>query len=169
METEVFHNCTLPKFRSMCQYEFDYYRPYQPSLAEIIRSFYYIYVDDSTNLTCYVHLQCYRGPSPACLDWTEICDGRIDCLDGGLDEEHCWELQLNEDKNNEYYIYQDECVPNSFHHQDHSDLLDILSGCDPQQSQYDIYALCKTNGPSLDCEEKRCTQKPLTSSCSNQR
>ena len=52
----------------MCQYEFDYYHPYHSSLAEIIRSFYRNYVDDSTNLTCYVHLQCYRGPSPACLD-----------------------------------------------------------------------------------------------------
>ena len=49
-----------------------------------------------TNLTCYMHLKCDRGGPHICLDWREICDGRIDCLDGGLDELHCFDLEVNE-------------------------------------------------------------------------
>ena len=30
------------------------------------------------------------APLTSCLDWSEICDGKVDCLDGGRDEEECW-------------------------------------------------------------------------------
>ncbi|UJR38851.1 hypothetical protein I4U23_031516 [Adineta vaga] len=40
-------------------------------------------------------MSCNRGPFPACLDWTEICDGEPHCFDGA-DEQHCRELDLDE-------------------------------------------------------------------------
>ncbi len=42
-----------------------------------------------------MHLECNRGTNLLCLDWSEICDGHIDCLNNGIDEEHCWQLQIN--------------------------------------------------------------------------
>lgn len=35
----------------------------------------------------------------ACLDWREICDGKVDCPDGGKDKEQCWQLEINECSN----------------------------------------------------------------------
>jgi len=40
-----------------------------------------------------------------CLDWTDICDGKIDCMNGGVDEKHCWQLEMNDCQNNEYKCY----------------------------------------------------------------
>ncbi|CAF1478454.1 unnamed protein product [Adineta steineri] len=89
LSKKIFYNCTLPRFGSMCQYELDYYHSDYPSLYEMTKNFYNIYPYNPTDLTCYIHLQCNRGHPSACLDWTEICNGQIDCLDGGLDEEYC--------------------------------------------------------------------------------
>ncbi|CAF1014099.1 unnamed protein product [Adineta steineri] len=56
----------------------------------------------SKGLTCYTHLKCNRGYEPACLDWSDICDGKVDCLDGNYDEEHCRQPELNKCKENEF-------------------------------------------------------------------
>ncbi|CAF4144877.1 unnamed protein product, partial [Adineta steineri] len=111
---QIFYNCTLPRFGSMCQYEFYYYHENYSSLYEMVFSYYVHYLYDPTNLTCYTHLKCNRGYSPACLDWTEICDGKVDCLDGEYDEEHCWELEFNECKPNEYRCNIGQCIPTEF-------------------------------------------------------
>jgi hypothetical protein len=87
LATDIFYNCTLPRFGLMCQYELYYYNHDHSSFFDITRDFYRTYEYYPTNFTCYTHLQCNRGPSPACLDWREICDGQIDCLNGGIDEE----------------------------------------------------------------------------------
>ena len=55
----------------------------------------------SKKLVCYTHLQCgrvgdYGQTSNVCLDWREICDGKIDCINTGHDEEECWQLEINE-------------------------------------------------------------------------
>ncbi len=39
-----------------------------------------------------IYLQCHRGVNSICVDWTEICDGRIDCLNNAIDEEQCCQL-----------------------------------------------------------------------------
>ncbi len=45
-----------------------------------------------TGGTCYRFLNgCNHG---LCLDWCEICDGKIDCLNGE-DEEWCNQLEVN--------------------------------------------------------------------------
>ena len=48
----------------------------------------------TTSLTCYTHLKCFHGHPPACLDWTEICNGKVHCLEGHYDEGYCWQLEL---------------------------------------------------------------------------
>jgi hypothetical protein len=88
--TEVFYNCTMQRFGPMCQYQLYFHYPFHLSLYDIVRDFQLQHEYHPINLTCYIDLECNRGPDPSCLDWSEICDGKIDCLDGGFDEEHCW-------------------------------------------------------------------------------
>ena len=66
----------------------------------------------SSSLTGYDHLECNRRPIPSCLDGTEICDRKVDCLDGGENEEYCWKLGSNECQEDEY-----QCIPKSFLHE----------------------------------------------------
>jgi hypothetical protein len=61
-----------------------------------------------------MHLQCNRGPAPICLDWREICDGRIDCLGDGIDEKQCIDLEINECGENEYRCHNGMCIPEQF-------------------------------------------------------
>ncbi|CAF0987272.1 unnamed protein product, partial [Rotaria sordida] len=100
MTTQWFYNCTLPRFGPLCQYSLDNYISHYSTLYEIIYDFYQ-HEYNPINLTCYTHLKCNRGSSSICLDWTEICDGIIDCQDG-TDEEFCWQLQFNECEANEF-------------------------------------------------------------------
>ncbi|CAF3557059.1 unnamed protein product [Rotaria sp. Silwood1] len=102
-QKEIFYNCTLPRFGSMCQYEMTYYHKYEYN---------------PTNFTCYTHLQCNRGSFPICLDWSEICDGQVDCLDDKFDEEYCWQLEINECNDNEYRCTNGQCIPQSFFRDD---------------------------------------------------
>jgi hypothetical protein len=114
MATQLFYNCTSPRFGPLCQYSFDDYQPDHSSLNEFIYSFYQQKYDP-INLTCYTHLECNRGSTLACLDWTEICDGHIDCRDG-IDEEPCWQLEINECEDNEYRCNNGQCIPDTFFH-----------------------------------------------------
>ncbi|CAF5025957.1 unnamed protein product, partial [Rotaria sp. Silwood1] len=66
-------------------------------------------------LTCFIHLNRTRGPAPICLDWREICDGKLDCLDGE-DEENCFELEVNECDENEYRCQNGQYIPKTFFH-----------------------------------------------------
>ena len=91
--SEIFYNCTLPHFGLQCEYLLEDHQSYHSSLDEIVYDYYRYNRYHPTLLTCYEHLECNRGPSPSCLDWREICDEKVDCLDGGLDEEHCWQLE----------------------------------------------------------------------------
>ncbi|CAF4405138.1 unnamed protein product, partial [Rotaria sp. Silwood2] len=129
LETQVFYNCTLPRFGSMCQYEITYYHQNHLSLDEIIHDYYRTYEYNPNHFTCYTHLQCNRGPFPACLDWSEICDAQVNCLDGEFDEEHCWQIEINECNDNEYRCTNGQCIPQSFFRDD-SNTSDCLDGSD---------------------------------------
>jgi len=95
--TFLYYNCTYPSFGSRCEYTFD---DPQPSFAKQAKKSFDV-KDPNDNLShlqhfpCYVHLNCNRvsdhgnNTSGACLDWREICDGKVDCIDGGHDEEQC--------------------------------------------------------------------------------
>jgi hypothetical protein len=168
LSKKVFYNCTLPRFGSMCQYEIDYYHPKHSSLYEIIDDFSRTYQYNPTNFTCYTHLQCNRGHSPTCLDWTEICNGQIDCLDGGFDEEYCWQLEINECNDNEYRCVNGQCIPKLFF-QDDIYLPDCLDGSDEVYMPYQKQNMCVQEKPSFKCEDATCRDRPLTSSCVSQR
>ena len=110
LEQTLFYNCSLPRFDSFCQYEFDYYHPQQRSLDRMIHDFYYSLIYEPIEFTYYMYLQCDRDPSPSYLDWSEICDGKIDCHNRGVDEEHCRQFEVNE-----YRCANGQCILRSFH------------------------------------------------------
>ena len=98
-----FYNCTFPYFGSKCQYILNNDKNSRySSFNEFVHSYYYHNRYVPSTFTCYTHLQCNRGPSPSCLDWTEICDGKNDCLDGEQDEENCGLLEITRDVSNEF-------------------------------------------------------------------
>ncbi|CAF3237514.1 unnamed protein product [Rotaria sp. Silwood2] len=162
--TQVFYNCTLPRFGPMCQYEIDYYYRNYSSLYEIIHDYYRTQEYNPTNFTCYTHLQCNRGPLPACLDWSEICDGQIDCLDGDFDEEHCWQLETNQCKDDEYRCTNGQCIPWSFFRDD-TNASDCVDRSDEVSRRYDKFNKCNTDKPSFECEDITCRHTFLTNSC----
>ncbi|CAF3517106.1 unnamed protein product, partial [Rotaria sp. Silwood2] len=132
MATEHFYNCTLPNFGPSCEYNLFAYKSHQASLDEIVNEFYKVNRYEPTNLICYMHLQCDRGLPPSCLDWSEVCDGKIDCLDGGLDEKHCWKIEINECNEDEFRCLDGQCIPLAFlreveFHYDCLDLSDDIS------------------------------------------
>jgi hypothetical protein len=117
MAIQLFYNCTLLRFGPQCQYSLYMYESHHLSLNEIIDDFYKKEYEPTT-LTCYTHLKCNRGSTSACLDWSEICDGHIDCLNDGIDEENCWQLEINECEDNEYRCDNGQCISNRFFHDD---------------------------------------------------
>lgn len=82
--TYSYFNCTLPRFNSMCQYSFDIYQPDDSSLNDIIFHIFRNHKDESTNWTCYIHLQCNLGLASLCINTR---DGVIQCING-TDKEH---------------------------------------------------------------------------------
>jgi hypothetical protein len=63
----------------------------------------------------------------ACLDWREICDGKVDCINGGHDEEQCWQLEINEcDSQTEFRCHNGLCIQLNFLNDDekNADCLD---------------------------------------------
>ncbi|UJR06936.1 hypothetical protein I4U23_011225, partial [Adineta vaga] len=109
----IFYRCTLPKFGSKCQYSLDTYRFNHGSLSELVYEFYNIKYTPTTR-TCYTNLECDRGLSSICLGWYEICDGIVDCFNGGIDEKYCWKLKFNECSDNEYQCKNGQCIPLDF-------------------------------------------------------
>ena len=114
LSTNVFYNCTWPRFGTYCRYAFrDMYKHYT-SLRDVVTVFMSTYAYSMAHLTCYKDLKCDHIANLVCLDWSEICDGKIDCPDTGADEEHCWELEINECGDNEYRCRNGQCIPKSF-------------------------------------------------------
>lgn len=114
---DIFFYCTESWFGSQCQYSFELGE--NKALDDVIEATFeakYNYKDPHTvtNLTCYIHLKCDRGGSPVCLDWREICNDRVDCLNGGIDENHCLELEINECNDNEYRCHKGLCIAQEF-------------------------------------------------------
>ncbi|CAF1109410.1 unnamed protein product, partial [Adineta steineri] len=161
---KIFYNCTLPRFGSHCQYEFDYYNhSNQSSLSGIINEYYTTNEYDPTSLTCYEHLQCYRGLESVCLDWSDICDGKIDCFDHGQDEEHCWQLEINECTDDQYRCDNGQCIPETFY-QDGKIIFDCIDMSDEALvgTQVKISNLCHKSEPTFACEDRICKESFLT-------
>lgn len=160
---QLFYNCTSPWFGSHCQYSF--YRNY--SIDDIVdytlannrfdRSF-------KDAITCYTHITCDRGPAPMCLDWREICDNKIDCINGGQDEEYCFVLELNECQSAEYRCHNGmHCIPNEFLRDDlfHPECIDQSDEVVSSTKISDYYQSICTIDISFLCEEHTCRPSPL--------
>ncbi|CAF3963758.1 unnamed protein product [Adineta steineri] len=156
---EIFYNCSLPWFGSMCQYRFA--SVILPSFNEVLQFQYSTNGISQTDVyanTCYPFLpDCYRGPLPMCLDWHEICDGYFDCLNGE-DEQLCDTLEVNECFEDEFRChFGGQCISSAFL-RDGKASTDCLDGSDEiypaKYSRYDTDYLC-THVSTFQCEELR--------------
>jgi hypothetical protein len=178
IETEVFYNCTLPYFGPMCQYMFNDLNFDSLSLNELIHNYYCLNRYEPVTLTCYTHFQCNRGVSSSCLDWTDVCDGKIDCLNNEQDEKDCWQLEIHECAENEYRCFNGQCIPEEFF-QDNDYVFDCLDRFDELRGEYFLQHpnidTCFMPDPTFSNEDISCIQSDyrfwslLTSSCISQR
>ncbi|CAF1003630.1 unnamed protein product [Adineta steineri] len=133
LESEEFYNCTSSWFGSFCQYTFNLDATFDNIVKQTFEAKYTkdcdlrLILPRITNMTCYEHLKCNRGPTPMCLDWHEICDGQIHCIGSGVDETNCFELEKNECENDQYRCHNGMCIPEQFLNDDpvYPDCLDV--------------------------------------------
>ena len=164
---EYFYNCTQPWFGHRCQYSFNLDRN-QSSFDEIVeqdfarRSGFVEYGNMPVLFPCYVLLVCDRGGSSLCLDWREICDGTVDCLDGGHDEEFCFDMEMNECGEHEYRCHNGLCIPKDLWENGlgEADCLDRSDDLLPVNVMTECY-----HDPSFRCEEYSCTRGTYTFVC----
>ncbi|CAF3843808.1 unnamed protein product [Adineta steineri] len=109
LSREVFFNCTRPWFGSRCQYSLEINEDVLVRNPCEMTS-----TDNIFRQTCYILLECDRGSPSICLDWREICNGQIDCLNNGIDETGCFNLEINECNENEYRCHNGLCIPKIF-------------------------------------------------------
>ena len=154
----IFYNCTSPWFGPYCRFAFDVgnnHSFYDIILSNMIST---LEMSQNTISTCYKHLHCTLAFS--CLDWRNICDRKMDCLDG-LDEIHCWQLEINECAENEYRCHNGLCIPSEFYY----DVIlnpDCLDRTDEPENEY--YSTICFDDPSFRCEEHIC--RPGENDCS---
>lgn len=174
LSNEVIYNCTKPWFGLHCQYSFEFTE--YMTMIEIVeykfkrKTSYLESYDAIIQIPCYIHIKCNRGSTYLCLDWREICDGHIDCIDGGLDEAFCFDMEINECQENEYRCHNGLCIPEEFWENgfgnadclDRSDeFADVLypNHCyqDPT-FRCEEYS-CRTNWHNFPCGDGQCVQK----------
>lgn len=76
LQSEIFYQCESPWFGVFCQYTFDLEYTFDNIVKETFEAKKYGLIPfnigsiliNITNVTCYVHLGCNRGPAPICLD-----------------------------------------------------------------------------------------------------
>ena len=163
---EIFFNCTKPWFGLRCQYsfvltmEYSFHRIFSIAFTRKFSGF----PSNMIPSTCYMHLKCDRGGSGLCLDWREVCDGRIDCLNGGVDETHCFQLEINECNENEYRCHNGFCIPKELfeddkpHCVDQTDMRDmnLISRTNIPHIFRDIEQSCRPGYQQFPCGDGKC-------------
>ncbi|CAM4931377.1 unnamed protein product [Rotaria socialis] len=146
---QTFNNCTRPWFGQFCQFRFDE----DKSLSDIVKmslaskSQHSENAFEITNLTCYMHLNCRTGPEPRCLDWRDVCDGKIDCMNGNDDERYCVELEISICGKDEFQFHNGQCIPMEFYRNDRANP-DCLDGSDEKGS------FACSEDPTMRCEDR---------------
>ena len=178
LDQEKFYNCSRFWFGSHCQYTFNLNQSIE-SFGDFVVALYARrekVSSETKTFPCYPHLSgCYRALEPMCLDWREICDGKIDCIGDnfGIDEYGCEDLQMIECQENEYRCrHGGQCIPLEFVHDGFTNK-DCLDGSDEiSQIGYDYrYKEHDFNCVSsifFACEEKICEASYLFSCADGQ-
>jgi hypothetical protein len=93
----------------------------------------------------------------------------IDCLDDGFDEEHCWELEINQCKDNEYRCTNGQCIPQSFY-QDGSNSPDCMDSSDEPAKEISKRKYCQKLDPeAAPCSDVSCQLETDISFCVDSR
>ncbi|CAF4045618.1 unnamed protein product, partial [Adineta steineri] len=164
LSNEKFFNCTQPWFGSRCQYSFEFN---EDKLVQ--NSFETGITGDIFNGTCYILLECDRSGSSMCLDWREICDGRIDCPNDGVDEIQCFNLEINECNENEYRCHNGLCIPKRFlemdsHEAQCLDRSDYLADpiCERFYFNFNLFEcqefICRPDEGKFSCGDGKCVE-----------
>jgi hypothetical protein len=186
ISNKKFYNCSLPRFGEVCEYEFDWKDVL--SMSDTVRATFAIKVDDRlissevTNGTCYQHvINCDIGPTSLCLDWREVCDGKVDCINtNGFDDEYdCNKLEFNVCDKHEFQCHNGQCILDELYGDDPMNP-DCLDGSDEQKLD-DFPSSCNSD-PALRCEARTnydrlvfpcgdgtVTSFPPAASCANHR
>ncbi|CAF1342498.1 unnamed protein product [Adineta ricciae] len=151
--TGLFFNCSDLWFGAQCEYTFDS----DKILANLIqeqeqqrRKYSTTDILSMTNGTCYV-MDYEECNSIICLDWREICDGKIDCSNG-LDEYYCLELDRHEcDPQTEYRCSNAQCIDKTLYGDYFPDCMD--------ESDENIFnsKLCELLDFLMACENYACS------------
>ena len=162
---ESIYNCTWPRFGPQCQYDLPYYYHSNLSLTEMISQFKKVIPYKPTTFTCYTHFKCDRIITNVCLDWTEICDGKIDCLNNGLDEENCWQLEINTCQHDEYRCVNGQCIPRAFY-RDESQIDECIDGSDQRSIRlWEHLYYQQYEQPAFGLDETLCRFGHFSPSC----
>ncbi|CAF3923216.1 unnamed protein product [Adineta steineri] len=175
LSNKIISNCTQPWFGLQCQYSFEFTE--QMSLNNIIlkqfqkKSSYKDLTRDINEIPCYIHLQCYSNGLLLCLDWREICNGYIDCIDNYFDELYCFQMEINQCELNEYRCHNGLCIPQEFIKENNPNYAFCLDRSDEyadlsyqnncfQQSTFRCEEhSCRTNWHQYPCGDGQCVQK----------
>ena len=163
---EYVYNCTGPWFGLRCQYSFEFGESMSFNLivkaSFFGRKFSSIASGMMVQMPCYVLIECHRNGEFWCLDWREVCDGNVDCYDEGLDEESCFDMELNECKEDEYRCHNGLCISNDLWEEGEGDA-DCLDRSDEVlDTSYINFCF---QDPTFRCEEHSCRPNGYTFPC----
>jgi len=104
-----------------------------------------------------VHINCTRGNYSWCLDWREICDGKVDCWPEPIDEQQCYELERNECNEGQYRCRNGQCIPQEYvlDNPVDPDCLDTTDETLPS-IQVAYPRRCSEGDPSIRCSDTAC-------------
>ena len=154
---EEFYNCTPPWFGLHCQYSF--LSDEKLSFNEIVeanfrrRTAYSKPVNTLVKVPSYVLLECHRDGQRWCLDWREICDGKVDCFDESLDEKYCFDMEVNECNEDEYRCHNGLCISEDLWEDGMGDT-DCIDRSD-SVIDFSYIDFCHQD-PTFRCEEHSC-------------
>lgn len=148
---QIFLNCSKPWFGPSCRLSFDSIDDVNINdvLFSLQRSKQKL--TKNSKATCYEHLHCETFSF--CLDWREICDRKLDCLDGS-DERNCWKLEINQCSDDEFRCSNGLCIPMMFFRDNirQPDCLDRSDEIDPINDLSSCYL-----NFGFNCDESSCT------------